>query len=94
MIASFIKYFTENDKNTICIVFQFHNPKLRQEGCFKQYVYYATLCRGRSTKEQNDCFLSKALERKSGKYNKPLFSELNCYIKSGDVFYTLPNIWD
>ena len=31
----------ENQKNTICIGFQFHNPKLSQEGCFKTYIYYA-----------------------------------------------------
>ena len=61
LIGSFVKHFTENDENTICIGFQFHNPKLRQEGCFKPYVYYTRLCRGRSTKEQNDSFLSRAL---------------------------------
>ena len=33
--ASLVKHFTENDENTTCVVFQFHNPKLRQEGCFK-----------------------------------------------------------
>ena len=76
LIASFVKHFTENDENTICIVFQFHNPKLRREGCSKPYVYYARLCRVRSAKEQNDSVLSRALLRKSGKYNKPLFSEL------------------
>ena len=61
LIASFVKHFTENDGNTICIVFQFHNPKLRQEGCFKPYVSYTRLGRGRSTKEQNDSFLSRIL---------------------------------
>ena len=61
LIASFLKHFTENDGNTICIVFQFHNPKLRQEGCFKPYVYYTRLGRGRSTKEQNDAYLNRAL---------------------------------
>ena len=61
LIASFVKHFTENDGNTICIAFQFHNPKLRQEVCFKPYVYYTRLGRGRSTKEQNDSFLSRAL---------------------------------
>ena len=61
LISSFVKYFTENDGNTICIVFQFHNRKLRQEGCFKQYVYYTMLGRGHFTKEQNDSFLSRAL---------------------------------
>ena len=39
----------------------------------KPHVYYARLGRGRSTKEQNDSFLSRALQRKSWKYNKPLF---------------------
>ena len=53
LIVSFVKHFTENDGNTICIVFQFHNPKLRQEGCFKPCVYYTRLGRGRSTKEHN-----------------------------------------
>ena len=28
LIVSFLKHFTENDENTICIVFQFQNPKL------------------------------------------------------------------
>ena len=32
LIASFVKHFTENDGITTCTVFQFHNPKLRQEG--------------------------------------------------------------
>ena len=53
LIASIVKHFTENDGNTICIIFLFHNPKLRQEGFFKPYVYYTRLGRGRSTKEQN-----------------------------------------
>ena len=53
LIASFVKHFTENDGNTICIVFQFHNPNLRQEGCFKPYAYNTRLGRGHSTKEQN-----------------------------------------
>ena len=61
LIASLVKHFTENDGNTTCIVFQFHNPKLRQEGYIKPYVYYTRLGRGRSTKEQNDSFLSRAL---------------------------------
>ena len=52
LIASFVKHFTENDGNTICIVFQFHNPNLRQGGCFKPYAN-TRLGRGRSTKEQN-----------------------------------------
>ena len=60
-ITSFVKHFTENDGNTTCIVFQFHNPKLRQEGWFKPYVYYTGLGRGRSTKEQYDSFFSRAL---------------------------------
>ena len=61
LIASLVKHFPENDGNTTCIVFQFHNPKLRQEGYIKPYVYYTRLGRGRSTKEQNDSFLSRAL---------------------------------
>ena len=28
LIASFAKLFIKNDENTVCIVFQFHNPKL------------------------------------------------------------------
>ena len=65
LIASFVKQFTENDGNTTCIVFQFQNLKLRQEVCFKPYVYYTRLGRGRSKKEQYDSFLSRALQRKS-----------------------------
>ena len=47
LIASFVKHFTENDGNTTCIVFQFHSPKLGQKRCFKPYVYYTRLDRGR-----------------------------------------------
>ena len=28
LLVSFEKHFTENDENTACIVFRFHNPKL------------------------------------------------------------------
>ena len=55
----------ENQKNTICIGFQFHNPKLSQEGCFKTYIYYASLCAGCSTKKAIDSFFYEALYRKS-----------------------------
>ena len=78
LIGSFVKHFTENDENTICIVFQFHNPKLSQEGCFRPYVYYTRLCTGRSAKKQTDSFFRRALLRKSRKYNKRLFSVLYC----------------
>ena len=49
LIASFVKHFTENDGNTTCIVFQFQNLKLRQEVCFKPYVYYTTLGRRKNS---------------------------------------------
>ena len=61
LIVSFAKHFTENDKNTICVVFQFYNQKLNLEVYFKPYVYYTRLCTGRSTKEQTDSFFRRAL---------------------------------
>ena len=61
LIVSFVKHFTENDINTICIAFQFYNQKLSLEGYFKSYVYYTMLCTGRSTKEQTDGFFRRAL---------------------------------
>ena len=60
-IASFVKHFTENHENTVCMVFQFHDPKLSQEGCFKPYDYCTRLCTGRSTNEQTDSFFRRAL---------------------------------
>ena len=44
--------FTENDENTIRTVFQFHDPKLIQAGCFKPYVYYRRLCTGHLRKKE------------------------------------------
>ena len=41
-----------------------HNPKLSQEMCFILPVYYTELCTGRSTKEANDRFFGRVLERK------------------------------
>ena len=38
LITSFVKHLTECHENTICIDFQFHNPKLIQEGCFETYI--------------------------------------------------------
>ena len=35
LVAFFVQYFYEN---TICIDFQFHDPK-SQEGCFIIYIY-------------------------------------------------------
>ena len=65
LIVSFVKHFTENDENTICIVFQFCNQKLSLEGCFKPYVYYTRLCTGCSTKEQTDSFFRRALYKEN-----------------------------
>ena len=42
LIVFFIKHFTENDENTICIIFQFYN----QEGRLEPYVYYTRLLKG------------------------------------------------
>ena len=42
--TSFVKHLTECHKNTICIDFQVHNPKLIQEGCFETYIYHKRLC--------------------------------------------------
>ena len=50
---------------TIYIRFQFHNPKLSQEGCFKTYVYPAGLCVGCSTKKAINSFFREELYRKS-----------------------------
>ena len=44
--------FTENNENTIRTVFQFHDPKLIQAGCFKPYVYYRRLCTGHLRKKE------------------------------------------
>ena len=48
-IVPVVKHFTVNDENTICNVFQFHNPKLSQQGCFKTYIHYTRLCTRYST---------------------------------------------
>ena len=64
LIASFLKHFTKNQKNTICISFQVHNPKLSQEGCFKTYLYYTRLYTGCLTKEAIHSFFCKAHYRK------------------------------
>ena len=53
LIFSFVKHFTENDSS----ILQFHNQKLSQKGCFKPYVYYMSLCTGRSMKELIPSFL-------------------------------------
>ena len=57
LITSFVKLFTENHKNTICIGFQVHNPKSIQVGCFKTHFYYKRLCTGCSAKEAIDSFI-------------------------------------
>ena len=44
---------------------RFHNPKLSQEGCFKTYIYYASLCAGCTRKKAIDSFSCEALYRKS-----------------------------
>ena len=64
LITFFVKHFTRSHKNTICIDFQVHNPKLSQEGCFKTYVYCKRLSAGCSMKEAIDDFFYKALYRK------------------------------
>ena len=55
----------ENQKNTTCIGSQFQNPKLSQGGCFKTYIYYASLCARCSTKKAIDSLFCEALYRKS-----------------------------
>ena len=64
-ITFFVKHFTENHENTICIRFPFHNPKLSQEGCLKRYIFYKRLCTGCFAKEAIDSFFNKVLYRKS-----------------------------
>ena len=44
---------------------RFHNSKLSQEGCFKMYIYYGSLCAGYSTKKAIDSFFCEELYRKS-----------------------------
>ena len=65
LITSFVNHFIENRENTICIGFQFHNPKLSQEGCLKTYIFYKRLFTGCSTIEPVDSFFRKALSKKS-----------------------------
>ena len=45
LIVSFVKHFTKNDENAICIGFQFYNQKLSQETCFIFSVLYGTINR-------------------------------------------------
>ena len=45
LIVSFVKHFTKNDENTICIAFQFYNQKLSQETCFIFSLLYGTISR-------------------------------------------------
>ena len=49
-------HFTENDKNTICIVFQFHNPKLSQGDVLNRMSIIQD-----SMKEGTDNYFCKAL---------------------------------
>ena len=50
-IISFLKHLKKNQKETICINFQFHNPKLSQEGVLN----------GMSTIQ---CYVQGALQKK------------------------------
>ena len=65
---------------------RFHNPKLSQEGCFKTYIYYASLCAGCSTKKAIDSFFCEALYRKSlnticisFRFYNPKLSQERCF---------------
>ena len=40
----FREHFNQNYENTICVNFQFYNPKLSQERCFMLCVYSTGLC--------------------------------------------------
>ena len=58
---------------------RFHNPKLSQEGCFKTYIYYASLC-------AIDSFFCEALYRKSlnticiaVRFYNPKLSQERCF---------------
>ena len=53
---SFVEYFKENHENTICVYFQFYNPKFIQEKCFMLYVCSEGLRNGYSTSEAIDNF--------------------------------------
>ena len=65
---------------------RFHNPKLSQEGCFKTYIYYASLCAGCSTEEAIDSFFCEALYRKplnticiAFRFYNPKLSQERCF---------------
>ena len=92
-IVSIVKHFAENDENTICIDFQFHDQKLNLERCFKPHVYYTRLCTGRSTKEQTDSFFRRALYKEN---HENIISA--CYqfyipkLSQDNIFHTLSTI--
>ena len=52
LITSFVKHLTECHKNTICIDFQVHNPKLIQEGCFETLSTIKGFVQGALRKKQ------------------------------------------
>ena len=52
----------ENQKNTICIGFQFHNPKLSQDGVLKRIFTMQVYVQG--TKKAIDSLFCEALYRK------------------------------
>ena len=53
----FREHFNQNHENTICVNFQFYNPKLSQERC----VCSAGLCNRWSTKEAIDSSFRRAI---------------------------------
>ena len=57
----FREHFNQNYENTICVNFQFYNPKLSQERCFMLCVCSSGLCNRCSSKEEIDSFIGRAI---------------------------------
>ena len=57
----FREHFNQNHENTICVNFQFYNPKLSQERCFMLCVCSTGLCNRCSTKEAISSFFRRAI---------------------------------
>ena len=59
LIASFVKHFTENHQNTICIVFRFDNANLSQERCFILHLLHETMYRIQGTRAATNYFFRR-----------------------------------
>ena len=77
---------SKNRKSEKYCMHRLHSSKLSQEGCFKTYIYYASLCAGCSTEEAIDSFFCEALYRKSinticiaFRFYNPKLSQERCF---------------